>query len=75
MPKKAKKSEEKLKNFKVRAEIVTYAYIVVRAKNAEEANDKADELAQEDVPFITEENGGEFNILRTLTTVTKEKVS
>ena len=61
--------------FKVQAEIVTYAHIIVEAKTKGEANRKADELAQQDVPFITDETGGEFNILETLTEETDEEVS
>lgn len=59
------------KTFRVQAEVISYCYIDVKANNAEEANEIAYNTEAGD--FISEENGGEFNILKTLTEVKKKK--
>ena len=60
----------KKKIFRVQAEVISYCHIDIEAVSAEEANDIAKGIDGGD--FITDE-GGDFNILNTLTEEVKEK--
>lgn len=60
----------KKKIFRVQAEVVSYCHIDIEANSAEEANSIAEGVDGGD--FITDE-GGEFNILNTLTDEVKEE--
>ena len=60
---------KKKKTFRVQAEIITYCYLDVEATSKEEAHEIAE--ATDGGEFVTMDDGGDFNILETLTSELK----
>jgi len=56
----------KNKTFRVYAKVITYSYVDIKAKTAEEANEKVEDQLGDDSldggDFISSDDGGEFEL-------------